>query len=48
MYTINWEKAPKDWAKFKKWHPLACPNDPLSTEDRYKKEGGKLPEKAAK
>lgn len=41
-YTINWEIAPKDWKKFQKWHALCCHSDPLSAEERFLKEGGKL------
>lgn len=36
---------PKTWSKFKKWHKLACKNDPLSAEDRFIKLGWKLPDK---
>ena len=34
---------PREWKEFKKWHGLACPSDPLSAEERFKKEGHKLP-----
>ena len=45
MYNINWEIAPKELEKFKEWHKLACPKDPLTAEQRFKKEGGKIPKK---
>jgi len=34
---------PQDWKEFKKWHKLACPSDTLSAEERFVKEGHKLP-----
>lgn len=43
--SINVKAAPKDWGKFKKWHKLACKNDPLTSEERFVKLGGKLPSK---
>lgn len=45
MYSINWKIAPKKWAEFQKWHKRACNKDPLSAEERFKKEGGKMPVK---
>ena len=44
-YIVNPKSAPKEWAKFKKWQPLAYPNDPLSAEERFIALGGKLPTK---
>jgi hypothetical protein len=41
--NIAWYLAPKEWKAFKKWHALACPTDELSSEERFVKEGGKLP-----
>jgi hypothetical protein len=46
-YNINKEAAPKEWAKFKKWHKLCCVRDPLTAEERFKKIGGKMPKKKA-
>jgi len=43
-FNINWKAAPKDWQRFKKWHALACPSDPLSAEERFCKEGGRMPD----
>jgi len=37
--------APKGWKDFRRWHKAACPSDPLTSEERFVKEGGKLPEK---
>ena len=42
VITINWQAAPHDWERFKVWHKLACENDPLSAEERFAKEGGKI------
>ena len=42
IITINWQAAPKEWKKFQKWHALACPSDPLTAEERFVKEGGKI------
>ena len=42
VYNINWQAAPKDWKRFQKWHALACPSDPLTAEERFVKEGGKI------
>lgn len=36
---------PKQWNEFKRWHAKACPSDPLSAEERFIKEGHKLPRK---
>jgi hypothetical protein len=47
-YTINWHVAPHDWKRFRVWHSLACPGDPLSAEERFIKEGGKIDNPAAK
>ena len=42
IYSINWEKAPKEYKKFIRWHGLACPGDPLTAEERFVHEGGKI------
>ena len=43
IVTINWQAAPKDWKKFQKWHALACAaSDPLTAEERFVHEGGKI------
>jgi hypothetical protein len=42
IYSINWQAAPKDYKKFIRWHALACPGDPLTAEERFVKEGGKI------
>ena len=36
---------PKGWKDFKRWHKLACPSDPLTAEERFKKVGGIIPKK---
>ena len=48
IITINWAAAPHDWEGFQKWHPLACPTDPLSTKERFLKEGGKIDDSGTK
>jgi len=35
-YQVNWEKAPTTKQAFKKWHKLACANDPLTADERFK------------
>jgi len=46
MVTVNITKNhPKEWKEFRKWHKLACHSDPLSAEERFVKEGHKLPKK---
>ena len=45
VYNINWKVAPKEWRKFRKWHAKACPSDPLTSEERFEKEGGVIPKK---
>lgn len=42
-YKVNPAAAPKEWAKFKKWHPLACKSDPMSESERFVQLGWKLP-----
>lgn len=44
-YSINTKIAPKEWSKFKRWHPAACPTDPMGTEERFIFIGGIMPEK---
>lgn len=44
-YIVNPLAAPKELNKFKKWHKLACKNDPLNAEERFVALGGKLPVK---
>ena len=34
---------PTDIKGFKRWHKAACPNDPLTAEERFVAEGGTLP-----
>ena len=36
---------PTDIKGFKRWHKAACPNDPLTAEERFVKEGHTLPKK---
>lgn len=43
IFSVNEKLCPKEWAKFKKWHKLACKNDPLTDEERFIKLGGKIP-----
>jgi len=41
-YSINWAVAPKTIKEFTRWHKECCPGDPLTAEERFIKEGGKL------
>jgi hypothetical protein len=34
---------PHEWKAFRRWHALACTSDPLTAEERFIKEGHKLP-----
>lgn len=43
------KQHPAEWKAFERWHKLACPGDPLTAEERYKKEGHvRKPNKRAK
>lgn len=44
IFTINWDKAPKEIKAFTRWHKECCQGDPLTAEERFLKEGGKMPE----
>lgn len=35
-YHVAINLAPQELEAFKKWHPLACKNDPMKVEDRFK------------
>ena len=37
--------APKGYKEFCKWHKLAAPNDPLTSEQRFVEMGGEIPTK---
>lgn len=45
---VNPSMAKYSFANFKRIHEKAHPNDPLTTEERYKKIGGILPKKVKK
>jgi len=42
-FGVNMVAAPKDWKGFANWHKLVCKRDPLTAEERWVKEGNKLP-----
>jgi hypothetical protein len=45
IYTVNREVAPlNSLSKFRKWHALACPDDPLTAKERYDELRGNTPE----